>query len=671
MNDRIADGECRPSVYVLTKDPELTTRLQPHLLERRMSLLAFDTPERLVRAMASSPDGLLLIDTDALSGSETLEILSSRVTACCSEPIPIACLASGTDIQLRLSSMRAGVTAYLETPIGADRLADRLADLIGAQGAVPDRVLVVDDQPVAALFAARVLESVGMLTERVADPLTVLDALDAFVPDLVLMDLHMPGATGIELTRIIREQDRFADLPIVFLSAELDAQQQMTALRVGGDDFLAKPVTPDQLVACVRQRLGRARARARRREAPDAIDPLTGLASLGRLLGRLDQLIGQGGADADRRALVCLELPDGDEDTLTRLAVGVAERTQASDLAARVGESTLAILMRRDDPSGLARACEILAEDLAEACPDSGLGVGWCGLAGGGGDAVTLLSRAGKAARIALESGDRRSVAYRRSLNPDGRADHASVIAAILSEELQLLFEPMVTLIQTPSPRYEVSPRLATADGELLSPIEFMPIARRSGLTERLDRWLLESGLDALMARQAGGKPVQLFIDQSFASVGRDDWVEQIRDEVNGRELFRRRPVLQFQVEEAVGDPDLASERVGRLARLGIRVCLTGLDTSDSSERVLERVPVTFVRLAREVVQTLDPEPLAELIDRIKARGLIVIAAGVEAPETIARLCRAGADLLQGPFVQPPSVAMDYDFSGADAMEAA
>jgi DNA-binding response OmpR family regulator len=125
-------------------------------------------------------------------------------------------------------------------------------------------VLVVDDQPVAALFAARVLESAGMLTERVGDPLAVLDALDAFVPDLVLMDLHMPGASGIELTRIIREQDRFADLPIVFLSAELDAEQQMAALRVGGDDFLAKPVAPDHLVACVRQRLARARERARR-----------------------------------------------------------------------------------------------------------------------------------------------------------------------------------------------------------------------------------------------------------------------------------------------------------------------------------------------------------------------------------------------------------------------
>jgi hypothetical protein len=73
-------------------------------------------------------------------------------------------------------------------------------------------------------------------------------------------------------------------------------------------------------------------------------------------LGRLGQLIGRGGADADRRALVVLDL-DGDEAALMRLAVAVAESCGASDLAARVGERSLAVLMRREDAASLARAC--------------------------------------------------------------------------------------------------------------------------------------------------------------------------------------------------------------------------------------------------------------------------------------------------------------------------
>ncbi|QVL50783.1 MAG: EAL domain-containing protein [Thiocapsa sp.] len=104
------------------------------------------------------------------------------------------------------------------------------------------------------------------------------------------------------------------------------------------------------------------------------------------------------------------------------------------------------------------------------------------------------------------------------------------------------------------------------------------------------------------------------------------------------------------------------------MARLGIPVCLNGVDTDDASERVLASVPGAFARLSRTLVQSLDPEPLAELVQRLRERGLAVIAGGVDAPETIARLCCAGVDLLQGPFVQPPSAVMDYDFSGVDAV---
>lgn len=666
MNQTTANAAVPPTVHLLTQNAALSAQLAPILFERGVALESFATQGRLLRGLGAAPGSLLLVDTEALSDPDTLGALVEEIQMRLGQPIPLACLVAGQDIRTRLAAMRAGSRAFLQTPMQIQDLAERLLDLIGApdaiQGGTPNRILVVDDQPVAALFASRVLEAAGMLTERVCDPLAVLDALDSFVPDLVLMDLHMPGATGVELTRIIRAQDRFADLPIVFLSAELDAQQQMAALRVGGDDFLAKPVAPEQLLAAVAQRLQRVRERARREGGRDAIDPVTGLASLGRLLGRLGQLIGRGGADVDRRALVCLELA-GDEETLMRLAVVLAEQRGALDLAARVGERALAIVIRGEDSSSLDDACTSLARDLHITCPD-GLGVGWCALASSGGDAVTLVSRASKAARSALEAGDRHPVVYRRDRVAEDRGIPEPLLEALLAERLQLLFEPMVTVSESAVARYEVSPRLTCADGELLPPCDFMAVAQRAGQAERLDRWLLSAGLNALMRSDVDGHPVQLFIHQSLVSVGREDWVDQIRDEINQRDLYRLRPVLQFQVEEVAADAQLMSDRLGRLRRLGIRVCLNGLDTSPASELALEKAPPTFVRLARGVAESLDQVSLSAFIQETKARGPIVIAAGVDAPETIARLCRAGADLLQGPFVQPPSPAMDYDFGG-------
>ena len=92
----------------------------------------------------------------------------------------------------------------------------------------PYRVLVVDDQEVAAILAGGILNHAGMVVRTVFDPMTVLQAMDEFRPDLVLMDLHMPGANGIELTGIIREHEAFCAIPVVFLSCEEDLTSRST-----------------------------------------------------------------------------------------------------------------------------------------------------------------------------------------------------------------------------------------------------------------------------------------------------------------------------------------------------------------------------------------------------------------------------------------------------------
>lgn len=648
------------SVYFLTRDTDLTLQLKPYLVAQGLGLEVFPATAPLLLRMDRQSHGLLLIDAQAVPDPEAIASLQEQVERRRGASLPMAWLDRHGDVRRRLAALRAGARAHLRAPMHAEELAERLVELLPPGQVTPDRVLVVDDQPVAALFASRVLESAGMVSECVGDPLAVLDALEAFLPDLVVMDLHMPGASGIELTRIIREHDRFAGVPIVFLSAELDAEQQLATLRVGGDDFLAKPVAPERLVACVRQRLQRARERARREAGTERIDPVTGLVGRAELLRRLDRLIGQGGGAADRRALLYLDVA-GDMQALLRVAEAVRERTEPPDLVARVGERALAILIRRTDKRVLGQVCDDLARDLAAALPQLEIGAGWCAFSDSGGDSVSLVSRARTAARSARNA---RPMRYRRTRRPDDGPEQGVIGAAIESGQLQLLFEPVVALLEMPEARYEVTPRLAIGNGELLPPGEFVPVARRLGLAEQLDRWLLGSGLDALKASRDAGRTVRLFLHQSCASVCREDWVAQVRAEINARDLFGLRPVLQLQIAEAERDLQTLAERVAQLARLGIRVCLNGLDTGVGGQQVLEAVPAAFVRLTRSVVQALDPEPLAALVKQAKERGLTVIAAGVDAPETIARLCRAGVDLLQGPFLQPPSACMAYDFGG-------
>jgi diguanylate cyclase (GGDEF)-like protein len=123
----------------------------------------------------------------------------------------------------------------------------------------PYRVLVIDDDLDLANHTTLVLRHAGVIAECLNDPTKVLDRIAAFAPELLLVDLHMPVCTGAELSSVIRQQEEFAAIPIVFLSQETDAERQSQAMGHGGDEFLLKSVEPRHLVAAVRARAHRFR----------------------------------------------------------------------------------------------------------------------------------------------------------------------------------------------------------------------------------------------------------------------------------------------------------------------------------------------------------------------------------------------------------------------------
>ncbi len=239
-------------VCFLSEDSRAVSEVADRLAAKDVEVLRFSNVPTLTAGMGPVSDAVLVLDTRILSRGLNATRLVSEIERILGERTVLVCIAHSADIDLRLQALRAGAEAFFTAPVPVDELYACLLDLSGVRIGDNYRILVVDDQPVAAIFAARVLESVGMETRVVGEALKVLDVLEEFRPDLVLMDLHMPGADGIELTTLIRQHEELYGTPIVFLSSELDSGKQMQALRVGGDDFIAKPVRPERLIASVR-----------------------------------------------------------------------------------------------------------------------------------------------------------------------------------------------------------------------------------------------------------------------------------------------------------------------------------------------------------------------------------------------------------------------------------
>jgi len=120
-------------------------------------------------------------------------------------------------------------------------------------------VLVVDDEPTIREIVAGYLEREGYRTLEAADGTRARELLEREPPDLVVLDVMLPGADGLELCRWIRSRSR---LPVIMLTARGEESDRIVGLELGADDYVTKPFSPRELAARVRTVLRRAEPEA-------------------------------------------------------------------------------------------------------------------------------------------------------------------------------------------------------------------------------------------------------------------------------------------------------------------------------------------------------------------------------------------------------------------------
>ncbi len=142
--------------------------------------------------------------------------------------------------------------------------------VIAGENRAPQRVLIVEDDPTVADVVSRYLEHEGFHSEVVSKGSDAIERARRFPPDLVLLDLMLPGMDGLEVCRLLRAEQT---VPIIMLTALGEESDKILGLETGADDYLSKPFSPKELVA-------RAKAVLRRASGPlaksdEIVDPLS------------------------------------------------------------------------------------------------------------------------------------------------------------------------------------------------------------------------------------------------------------------------------------------------------------------------------------------------------------------------------------------------------------
>lgn len=173
--------------------------------------------------------------------------------------LPVVVVTENFSLDARLAAVRAGCGAYFTWPVDAGVVATRLNQLTHRQVSEPYRILIIEDDVALAEHYSAVLSEANFSVRVVSQPLQAMYVLSEFNPELILMDIYMPDCSGVELAAVIRQEDAYVGVPIVFLSSETNLDKQIDAMRQGGDEFLTKPIESHLLVSSVRCRVQRSR----------------------------------------------------------------------------------------------------------------------------------------------------------------------------------------------------------------------------------------------------------------------------------------------------------------------------------------------------------------------------------------------------------------------------
>lgn len=286
--------------------------------------------------------------------------------------IPVIFIGDRENFGLRVQSARAGCARFLNSPVTPLTLVEHL-DRLTVQNDAPFRVLTVDDSRSQSSHVRKILRDAGMVTATITDPAKSLGPLHTFRPEIIVMDLNMPGVSGDEIVSILRQEEEYATIPVVYLSEVKDPVRQDKAMMSGGDDFITKPFVPERFINSVSHRVARFR---QLRELIER-DSLTGLTNHSHTLKTLEYQFSEARKTDHPGSYATFDIDyfkqvndtwghEAGDQVIKSFARCLREMTRRYDVAGRIGGEEFALIMPKTPVEGALTVVDWLRDGFSE-----------------------------------------------------------------------------------------------------------------------------------------------------------------------------------------------------------------------------------------------------------------------------------------------------------------
>ena len=248
-----------PRLLIIDDDPILRDRVQREAISWGFQVETTPDIETGRHAIETNHPDIILLD---LSFPETHEngIVLLREFHQKKPEIPIFVLSSNNELSERLEVARLGATAFLNKSIPIKEILKIITQTLN-QTTENAKILVVDDDPNQLRLIRVLLEPWGFQITTLENTQRFWEILEITNPDLLILDIEMPCFNGIELCQVVRNDVRWTNLPILFLSFHSDPETIYQVFSVGADDYVNKPIIGPELIARILNRLERSQLR--------------------------------------------------------------------------------------------------------------------------------------------------------------------------------------------------------------------------------------------------------------------------------------------------------------------------------------------------------------------------------------------------------------------------
>lgn len=287
-----------------------------------------------------------------------------------------------------------------------------------------------------------------------------------------------------------------------------------------------------------------------------------------------------------------------------------------------------------------------------------------------------VISRAERALKTAMDAGGNRHDIYQPAEKEMADTERATIIGKQIKEAIQknrlcLHYAPIISLHGDINENYEAYLRLIDEEGNETLPSDFFKGAEASGLMVAVDRWVVANAIKTIVVQRKAGKPLSLFVKLSSTSVSDDKFLPWMRDLIRAARLEPY--VLTIEMAESSVNSNLKAVKVmiEGLKQLRVRFAMEHVGQVPNYINLLKHINADILKLDADLCRTIakDPESMKkirEVVDHAKSNDKLTVAVAVEDPQTLATMFSSGVDYIQGPFIQPPSKNLNFDFSSME-----